>query len=113
MEEARDLLMTNQATMARLWDAFEDHRQYNAELGRKTAEDAAHSIASARWVAMGIGAATLVAVSLIGILITRSLMQQLGGEPAYAADVVSKIAEGDMTLTVDTKAGDTTACSTT
>jgi methyl-accepting chemotaxis protein len=109
MEEARDLLMTNQATMARLWDAFEEHRQYNAELGRKTAEDAAHSIASARWVAMGIGAATLVAVSLIGIFITRSLMQQLGGEPAYAADVVSKIAEGDMTLTVDTKAGDTSS----
>jgi methyl-accepting chemotaxis protein len=58
---------------------------------------------------MGIGAATLVAVSLIGIFITRSLMQQLGGEPAYAADVVSKIAEGDMTLTVDTKAGDTSS----
>ena len=109
MEEARDLLMANQATMARLWDAFEDHRQYNAELGRKAAEDAAHSVASARWVAMGIGAITLVAVSLIGIFITRSLMQQLGGEPAYAADVVSKIAEGDMTLTVDTKAGDTSS----
>jgi len=109
MEEARDLLMANQATMARLWDAFEEHRQYNAELGRKTAEDAAHSIASARWVAIGIGAATLVAVSLIGVLITRSLMQQLGGEPGYAAQVVSKIAEGDMTLTVDTKAGDTTS----
>ena len=109
MEEARDLLMTNQAIMARLWDAFEDHRQYNAELGRKAAEDAAHSIASARWVAMGIGAITLVAVSLIGIFITRSLMAQLGGEPAYAADVVSKIAEGDMTLTVDTKAGDTSS----
>jgi methyl-accepting chemotaxis protein len=109
MEEARDLIMANQAIMARVWDAFEEHRQYNAELGRKTAEDAAHSIVSARWVAMGIGAATLVAVSLIGVLITRSLMQQLGGEPAYAAEVVSKIAEGDMTLNVETKAGDTSS----
>jgi methyl-accepting chemotaxis protein len=107
MEEARDLLMANQATMARLWDAFEDHRQYNAELGRKSSDDAAHSVESARWVLIGIGIATLIAVSLIGVFITRSLMRQLGGEPAYAAQVVSKIAEGDMTLSVETKAGDT------
>jgi len=106
MEEARDLVMANQALMARLWDAFEDHRQYNAELGKKASDEAAATESSARWVAIITGLATLVAVSLIGFFITRSLMQQLGGEPAYAADIIKAMAEGDMTVRVDTKPGD-------
>lgn len=106
MAEARDLVMTNQALMARLWDSFEDHRQYNAELGKKASDDAAATEASARWIAITTGLATLVAVSLIGFFITRSLMQQLGGEPAYAAEIIKAMAEGDMTVSVNTKPGD-------
>ena len=106
MEEARDLVMANQTLMARMWDAFEDHRQYNAELGKKASDEAAATESSARWIAITTGLATLLAVSLIGFFITRSLMKQLGGEPAYAAEIIKAMAEGDMTVRVDTKPGD-------
>lgn len=106
MEEARDLLMANQRVMARLWEAFEEHRQYNAELGKKAADEATATEANAHWVAIVTGLATLIAVSLIGLLITRSLMRQLGGEPAYAAEIIKAMSEGDMTVRVDTKPGD-------
>jgi methyl-accepting chemotaxis protein len=42
----------------------------------------------------------------LGVMITRSLTRQLGGEPAYAANVASKIADGDLTVEVETKAND-------
>lgn len=45
----------------------------------------------------------------IGILITRFVMRKLGGEPAYAAEVVKEIALGDMTVDIQLVKGDTTS----
>jgi methyl-accepting chemotaxis protein len=42
----------------------------------------------------------------LGVLITRSLTRQLGGEPNDAADVAAKIAGGDLNVTIDTRSGD-------
>ena len=42
----------------------------------------------------------LVGIS-IGVLITRSLTRQLGGEPADVAEVARAIASGDLTTTID------------
>jgi methyl-accepting chemotaxis protein len=42
----------------------------------------------------------------LGILITRSLTRQLGGEPAYAGAIASAIAAGDLTVAVDLRQGD-------
>jgi methyl-accepting chemotaxis protein len=50
-------------------------------------------------------AAALLA-AILGVWIIRSLMRQLGGEPAYAAEVMSRIASGDLTVDVQTKAND-------
>jgi methyl-accepting chemotaxis protein len=49
---------------------------------------------------------SLVLSIVLGILITRSLVTQLGGEPAYAEDIISKVAAGDLSVEVDLKAGD-------
>ncbi|UVW29472.1 methyl-accepting chemotaxis protein [Massilia sp. H6] len=45
----------------------------------------------------------------IGVLITRSLTRQLGGEPAYAGEIASRIAAGDLTVDVAVHKGDTTS----
>ena len=44
-----------------------------------------------------------------GILITRSLTRQLGGEPAYAAEVAGRIAAGNLGTDVQLRAGDETS----
>jgi methyl-accepting chemotaxis protein len=41
--------------------------------------------------------------------IVRSLLKQLGGEPNYAASIARKIATGDLTGAIDTKANDQTS----
>lgn len=46
---------------------------------------------------------------LLSRKIVGNLMKQLGGEPAYAADAVGKIASGDLSMTLVLKPGDTTS----
>jgi methyl-accepting chemotaxis protein len=51
----------------------------------------------------------LLAVALVvtvGYLIRRSVMQQLGGDPALTRDVVHRIAQGDLNVQVPLAAGD-------
>jgi methyl-accepting chemotaxis protein len=43
---------------------------------------------------------------LIATLITRRVLKQLGGDPAYAADLVKQIATGDLTVNVQTDDSD-------
>lgn len=52
--------------------------------------------------------AVLVAIAA-AVLITRSLVGQLGGEPAYAAAIATKIAEGDLTSEIMVRPGDKTS----
>ncbi len=53
---------------------------------------------------------TLLGAVLIGLFlalfVTRIIMRQIGGEPAYAADIVGKVAAGDLTVNVTTRSGD-------
>lgn len=53
-----------------------------------------------------VGLLALLVGVTAAFLITRSLLKQLGGEPAYAAKIASEIAAGDLAVNVNTKAGD-------
>ncbi len=48
----------------------------------------------------------LVAMLGLGWLIVSRLVKELGGEPSYAAEVVKRIAEGDLQTVVQIKSGD-------
>ncbi|WP_280515359.1 methyl-accepting chemotaxis protein [Xanthomonas sp. D-109] len=55
---------------------------------------------SGEWTSLGGMLVGIVAAILLGLLVRSSLMRQLGGEPAYAADVVRRIASGDLSQDV-------------
>jgi methyl-accepting chemotaxis protein len=59
-------------------------------------------------IAVGSALALLVGAGL-AVLITRGLLRQLGGEPQYATAVVRRIADGDLTVKVETRANDTSS----
>ncbi|KQV47363.1 hypothetical protein ASC95_24670 [Pelomonas sp. Root1217] len=44
---------------------------------------------------------------LLAFVIIRNLMAQLGGEPGYAAAIVTEVAAGNLTVDIQTKPGDT------
>lgn len=66
-------------------------------------------IQTATWVMMAILIGTTGLVSLFLLVISHSLIKQLGGEPNYAADIAGKIAAGDLAVSIDTKPNDQTS----
>ncbi|MES2582482.1 MAG: methyl-accepting chemotaxis protein [Pseudomonadota bacterium] len=63
-----------------------------------------------RMLNAGMGTAVLAALLLgLSVLITRSILRQLGGEPAAAADMTHRIAQGDLTVNVALKHNDTSS----
>ncbi|WP_432383632.1 methyl-accepting chemotaxis protein [Duganella sp. P38] len=80
----------------------------NATLEQTRAASAgvdAHANDAFLWIALQAALSLLVSV-LIAWTITRLLLRQLGGEPAYAADIANKIAEGDLSVPVRVGDGD-------
>jgi methyl-accepting chemotaxis protein len=63
-----------------------------------------------RMLNAGMGTVALAALLLgLSVLITRSILRQLGGEPAAAADMTHRIAQGDLTVNVALKHNDTSS----
>ena len=63
-----------------------------------------------RIVNAGLGALALAGLLLgLSVLITRSVLRQLGGEPGAAADVTHRIAQGDLTVDIPLKSNDTSS----
>jgi len=83
--------------------------KYQSELMDQDAEGAAQLYQESRLQLSLIGGVAIFVSILLGWLITRSLLKQLGGEPAYAAEVVTRIAEGDLRTQVVVKPNDTTS----
>ncbi|MDI1276166.1 MCP four helix bundle domain-containing protein, partial [Methylobacter sp.] len=106
-DEARDLLLANQAVLSKLWDVFMDHRQYNVVLATQSAEAAVASKQSAVAMSLSIALLTLLVIAAIGFFITRALMRQLGGEPDVAFEIANRFAVGDFSTKIELKAGDT------
>jgi methyl-accepting chemotaxis protein len=84
-----------------------------ADFKRKRAtdarRDAASEYATMRVVMLALVFGAMVAGALLAVLIGRRLSAQLGGEPAYAADIADRIARGDLTTRVATRPGDDTS----
>jgi len=55
---------------------------------------------------LAISVTGLLITLLLALLIIRSLLAQIGGEPDYAVSIVKRIAAGDLTVKVENKEGD-------
>ena len=49
---------------------------------------------------LALGLVVLAVISALGVLVSRSVLRQLGGEPRDAIHVMAAVAEGDLTVTV-------------
>jgi len=74
--------------------------------GATSQSDAAETVDAMKIVMGVVIAMTALAAILFGLFLTRVIIRQLGGEPDYARDVVSRIAEGDLTVKVELRKGD-------
>ena len=74
-----------------------------------SAKSADETYGQARGIVIGLGLVSLLLALAVGYWITRSLLNELGGEPRSAADLARAIAEGDFTRNINIAAGDTSS----
>ena len=60
---------------------------------------------SLRWIGVLAALSVLICIA-VATVITRGLLRQLGGEPAYAASIAGRIALGELAIDVHTRHGD-------
>ena len=82
---------------------------FQSELMDQSADESTALYEESRMQLMIIGGVAVLISVILAWLITHSLLRQLGGEPGYAAEVVTRIAEGDLRVEVTTRNGDTTS----
>jgi methyl-accepting chemotaxis protein len=92
---------------------IEDHfgalMEENSRQGLEADTSAARQIVRMEYTMAGAILVAMILAIGFGMIVTRIVMNQLGGEPDYAADLVTRVAGGDLTVEVDVKQGDKTS----
>ncbi|WP_417068066.1 methyl-accepting chemotaxis protein [Niveibacterium terrae] len=107
--EARDFIFANQTLLSRTISAFDTHQKFNVGMAKQVAEEAAKIKSSASLIQLAISLLIAAAALAVGLIIVRSLKRILGGEPAYAAECVQRIAAGDLATQLKLADGDKTS----
>jgi len=106
--EAGQLLLGElQPVLREYTDNVQALADFQGELMLATSEEASAQYETARNV---MAALTVLALALavgVAVWITRAITGQLGGEPDYAGGVLARVAEGDLSVDVATRPGDT------
>ena len=78
--------------------------------GAKAASDAASvDYENARMIVLSMIGFALVVGIVVAVLVSRSILKQLGGEPDYTVAIIREIAVGNLGVEVATAKGDTTS----
>ena len=84
-------------------------RQLQIDQGQREYEAMQRAALGIRWL---VGASILIGAAITALLcwlLARSLFSQLGGEPAYAAEIAREISHGNLSVNVRTRVGDTSS----
>jgi len=74
---------------------------WNWIIGSGVYVDTVDAVVAERVVSFSLGSLALAGgLVLLGWFITRSILQQLGGEPAYAAAIAHRLADGDLSVEI-------------
>src|SRR5471032_2562408 len=89
--------------------ALEALGKLQGELMDQEAEHANEMYMETRKLVITLSVLAVLAACLIAWLITSDLVKRLGGEPAYAADLMDRIAKGDLSADVQTRQHDSSS----
>jgi len=86
--------------------AIRDLIDFEVEQSKVDAQQANASYRSGLALIIGLAILAVLAGAVAAFVIARSIVSQLGGEPAYAADIANRIADGDLTTKITLRSGD-------
>ncbi|WCM78345.1 methyl-accepting chemotaxis protein [Acidovorax sp. NCPPB 3859] len=110
MAAARDVLLNEVRPLQRTYfQAMEDLGAYQQQLMTDTGTEARNQAASASRLMLVLAAVSAALGALLAWSITRRVKGQLGGEPAYAAQIAQEVARGNLAVHVDLRPGDSSS----
>jgi methyl-accepting chemotaxis protein len=77
-----------------------------ASQAKATNEAGERAVANARVVLMGVVAASVLIAIALGLMVTRIVSRQLGGDPAHASDLLRRVADGDLSAEIALRTND-------
>ncbi|MCP1265432.1 methyl-accepting chemotaxis protein [Aeromonas hydrophila] len=81
----------------------------NAELATQSLDESQNIYQDNLQILIAIASAAFLICLILALLVTRSILRQLGGDPSYTVQVVARVAEGDLSTPVLLKADDTSS----
>jgi methyl-accepting chemotaxis protein len=106
-EEATKILIKQIRPVQKKWtEALDQLLDVEDKQSALAAVEARQAFGSARTFMISLGLLAVIVGALAGLVITRSILRQLGGEPAYAATIVGQIAAGDLSCSIETSSTD-------
>ncbi|MEK8029840.1 methyl-accepting chemotaxis protein [Ideonella sp. DXS29W] len=105
--DATSILVNQVAAAQSEWlAALGEMADLQDKLTDQTAEAAEASYAAVRLQMLVLAGVALFVASGFAAVMVRDLLRQLGGEPAYAAEMANQIAAGNLAIRVEVKPGD-------
>ena len=101
-DEARDFAMTNRPISNRMADTLDELKEYNAELGIKSAAEAMATLTSATWVSVLSILGGLIVILIFGLSLIRKTVASL----TYAVQVAETVSSGDLTSQIEVNSQD-------
>ena len=83
--------------------------QLQVDVAKQEFDDAEASYHQTFIIALVAIIGGVLAAAVLGFWIVRTLFSQLGGEPRYVAEIVNRVAVGDMTVQANTRPHDTSS----
>jgi methyl-accepting chemotaxis protein len=109
-QEAIALLMTEAGPAIGVWqDALADNLRFQEANNQADYEAAQAAYVTARNVLIGSALASLLVAIGLALLVVRSIVAQLGGEPAEVAELANAIADADLSHRIKVHPGDATS----
>ena len=102
--QARDLMFANQAVITKFNNALDQHRQYNAKLGKQKADDAAGILTNAIRLALLITVLVIAGVAGMGLMLVRKIVNSLNA----AVQIAQTVARGDLSAHIYVTSNDET-----
>ncbi|MCS3766695.1 methyl-accepting chemotaxis protein [Aeromonas hydrophila] len=81
----------------------------NTELAAQSLDESQNIYQDNLQILIAIASAAFFICLILALLVTRSILRQLGGDPSYTVQVVARVAEGDLSTPVQLKADDTSS----
>ena len=109
-EDATRVMIKEIRPAQKKWmNALEQLAVLEDKLNQQSQIDAAAAFVSARNFMLLMGVLAVGVGVLAAVVITRGLLRQLGGEPAYTAKIAGAIAGGDLSMAIRSAASDTSS----